>query len=114
MKNFLRVGILGMVLAAQGLYAQEPAGEHGAESAAEQTESPLSTVFKWVNLVILLGGLGYLLKKPAMEFFDSRKADISTGLERAKKEQQESAARLTEIESRLAQLSSDIAGLRVQ
>src|SRR5262245_47214579 len=113
MKKLLHLTLLAVLLAGPALFGQQAEGEHASETAQEHAEGPLSVVFKWVNLAVLLGVLGYVLKKPAKEFFDSRKADIATGLERAARAQQESAERMNEIEQRLGQLSKEIASLRV-
>ena len=110
MKTLLRLGFLMVLLSAVPIHAQEsPAAEQETEA-----ESPVRTVWKWVNFAVLFGGLGYLLKKPAKEFFDSRKADIASGLERAQKAQEEAAQRMSQIEQRLGKLSTEIAGLRTQ
>jgi F-type H+-transporting ATPase subunit b len=114
MKKFLPAVLIFLFLSIESppLRAQE-AGEH---SQAEETseESPLKTAWKWVNLVILLGGMGYLLRKPAIEFFETRKKEITFGLERAKIAQEESGRRMSEIERRLGRLSEEIASLRTQ
>ena len=114
MKKFLPAVLIFLFLSIESpfLRAQET-GEHSkSEESAE--ESPLKTAWKWVNLLILLGGIGYLLKKPALEFFETRKKDITSGLERAKTAHEESARRMAEIERRLGRLSEDIASLRTQ
>ena len=83
------------------------------EAAAEKAEeSPWPTVFRWANVVILFGGLGYLLRKPARDFFEGRRKDITSGLERAQQAQTRAHARMDEIEQRLASLTADIAALR--
>jgi F-type H+-transporting ATPase subunit b len=114
MKKFLPAVLIVLFLSVGSPYlrAQE-AGEHSkAEEAAE--DSPIKTAWKWVNLLILLGGIGYLLKKPAQEFFETRKKEITSGLERAKTAQQESARRMSEIEKRLGRMSEEIASMRTQ
>jgi len=92
--------------------AGEPTKEGHSEKSAE--ESPTQSIFKWVNLLLLLGAAGYLLKKPASEFFETRKREINSGLERARIAQEESARRMAEIEQRLGRLSSEIAAMRAQ
>ncbi|HET9131605.1 MAG TPA: ATP synthase F0 subunit B [Terriglobia bacterium] len=94
------------------LRAQE-AGEHSKKEESAE-ESPMKVAWKWVNLLILLGGMGYLLKKPALEFFEGRKKEITSGLERARSAQEESSQRMTDIERRLGRLSEEIASLRTQ
>ena len=90
--------------------AEEPSEK--AESQENSKEAPAA--FKWINLAILLGGLIYLLKKPAAEFFESRKNEITDGLQKAEAAQAESNRRMKEIEGRLQKLSSDIAALQAQ
>jgi F-type H+-transporting ATPase subunit b len=114
MKKFLPAVLIFFFLSVGSplLRAQE-AGEHSkTEDTAE--ESPLKTAWKWFNLLVLLGGIGYLLKKPAVEFFETRKKEITAGLERAKAAQEESGRRMTEIEKRLGRLSEEITSLRAQ
>ena len=93
--------------------AEEPAEKAETKENSEDN-SPLKTAFKWVNLAILLGGLVYLLKKPAADFFETRKNDITDGLKKAETAQAESARRMNEIEGRLQKLSSEIATLQSQ
>ena len=114
MKKFLPAVLIVLFLSFESpfLLAQE-AGEH-SKTGETAEESPLKTAWKWVNLLILLGGIGYLLKKPAFEFFETRKKEITSGLERARTAQEESAQRMAEIERRLARLSEEIASLRTQ
>ena len=103
---------LSLAAGAPSAHAQEHSEREASEKGLE--ESPLSTAFKWANLLILLGGLAYLLKKPAREFFQTRKEEITSGLERARAAQEESSRRMNEIEQRLARLSSEITSLRAQ
>jgi F0F1-type ATP synthase membrane subunit b/b' len=114
MKKFLPAVLILLFLSIESPYlrAQE-AGEH---SPAGETadESPIKTTWKWINLLILLGGIGYLLKKPALEFFETRRKEITSGLQRAKIAEEESARRMSGIERRLARMSEEIAAMRTQ
>ena len=83
-----------------------------AEGEEQHEESPWATVFKWGNAVLLFGGLAFLLRKPAAEFFETRKNQITSGLERAREAQTSANARMDEIEQRLATVASDVAALR--
>lgn len=114
MKTFLPAAMIFLCLSVEAplLRAQEAAGHAKTEETSE--ESPIKTVWKWTNLIILLGGAGYLLKKPALEFFETRRKEITSGLERAKTAQEESVRRMNDIERRLSRLSEEIASLRTQ
>lgn len=101
------IAVLSFVLT--GLAAQQSGGE-----AAEEHESPWAVVFRWANFAILFGGLGYLLKKPAQEFFETRRNEITTGLERARQAQESAHTRMSDIEQQLSRLSSEIMALRAE
>ena len=86
MKRFVRLAILTVLLGAASVYGQEeglePEHEATEEAAAhEEAESPIYVAFKWLNFAVLFGALGYLLRKPAAGFFDSRKAEIGAAPE---------------------------------
>ena len=109
--------LLCLAVGAPVARAQEPAEKKAeAEKVSEETpaQHAFKLAFKWINLVILLGGLVYLLRKPAREFFNTRKNEITSGLQRAQTAHDESARRMREIEQRLSRLSSEIESLRVQ
>jgi F-type H+-transporting ATPase subunit b len=107
--------LLLLCVCASSSRAEEPVRSESTGSSEEAPGSPPpSPIFKWVNLAILLGGMIYLLKKPAAEFFDSRKNDITDGLRKAETAHAESTRRMNEIEGRLQKLSSEIAALQTQ
>jgi F-type H+-transporting ATPase subunit b len=114
MKKFLPTVLIFLFLSVEAplLRAQEAAEHSKTEETTE--ESPIKIAWKWFNLLILLGGVGYLLKKPALEFFETRKKEITSGLERARTAQEESLRRMNDIEKRLGRLSEEIASLRTQ
>src|SRR5690348_4588277 len=109
MKRILVLLLFSVWISGTAVYAQED-----GETADHAEESPLSTAFKWGNAIILFGALIFVLRKPAGEFFENRKKQISTGLERAKEAQSGANARMDEIEQRLASMSADIAALRAE
>jgi F-type H+-transporting ATPase subunit b len=91
------------------LSQHEGAAEH---EAATHEESPWAVVFRWANFAILLGGLGYILRKSIRDFFETRRNQIAEGLVQAQRAQQEAQDRMIEIERRLEGLSNDIKNLR--
>ena len=92
--------------------AQEPAGPGEGEAAAEHQESPLQSVFRWANAIALFGGLGYLLRKPAREFFQTRGQEITSGMRRAAETEANAKVRMNAIEQRLSRVSEEVAALR--
>jgi len=69
---------------------------------------------KAINLIIFLGVLYYLLRKPTREFFKRRFTEIRAALERAAKEKAAAAAKLAEINARLDRLDTELAEIRAQ
>jgi F-type H+-transporting ATPase subunit b len=69
-------------------------------------------LLRWSNFVILFGILGYLLRKPMGQFFSQRGREILEGIARGRRAGEDAAARLRDIEARLAGLEAEIARLR--
>jgi F-type H+-transporting ATPase subunit b len=68
--------------------------------------------WKLVNFAILVGVLGYLMRKPAAEFFKSRTQEIERGISEGEKAKREGEERVAEVERRLAGLGAEIERLR--
>ncbi len=69
---------------------------------------------KLVNLIIFVGILYYLLRKPAREFFAQRLRDVRSTLDRAAKERETATTKLKEIDDRLARLDRAITEIQAQ
>ena len=111
--SVLILGTYGVATAQEAEeHAPAEAGAEAGEHAEEHAESPWASVFRWFNAAVLFGGLFYLLRKPAGEFFESRKKQITTGMERARDAQTTANARMDEIEQRLASLTAELTALR--
>jgi F-type H+-transporting ATPase subunit b len=114
--------------ASQGAAAAQPGQEprlaEASQEAAEEKPfklfgkwvipGPVVAALRWANFVILFGLLGWLLRKPLAAFLRQRGRMILKALQLGRRARQEAAARLDEINARLAGLESDIAELRRQ
>lgn len=104
--------LLGICLAVCALphlaWAQAPE----APAKEEKSEPKHELLFKTINFLILVGALGYLLRKPAAEFFSSRSAGIKKSLEEGRAALAASQAQLQDIEAKLARLESEIAAFK--
>ena len=100
---------LGFALAACA-WPQEPAEKAGSKNEAEQGDPWIW--WKWVNFLILAGGLGYLISKHAPPYFAQRSREIQDALLEGAKAKQEAEARAAQIEKRLAGLDREMADLR--
>lgn len=89
--------------------AAVPADEEGSEKGKRETHEGL---FKWINFLLLAGGLAFLLRKPAGEFFSQRLASIRKALEEGQRALEASQAQLASIEQKLQQLEQQIAAFK--
>jgi F0F1-type ATP synthase membrane subunit b/b' len=97
-----------LVLTPSGVLAQEhKSGESGASG-----ESGGLKVWEWANFIILAAGLGYVIGKNAGPAFDARGRRIRKDMVEAEEAKKEADARAGSVESRLANLASEIAALR--
>lgn len=105
-------GLLGICLA--GFTSPRMAWSQGSEPAAkeEKSEPPHALLFKAINFAILVGGLGYVLRKPLAEFFSSRSASLQKSLDESRKALEASQAKLQEVEEKLRRLEAEIAAFK--
>ena len=104
--------LLGICLA--GFTCPQVTWSQGSEPAAkeEKSEPPHELLYKIINFVILVGGLGYLLRKPMAEFFSSRSASIQKSLDEGRKALEASQAQLKAVEEKLRGLEAEIAAFK--
>jgi F0F1-type ATP synthase membrane subunit b/b' len=69
---------------------------------------------KAVNLILFIGVLYYLLRKPVRDFFTTRLAEVRATLDRAAREKAEAEAKMNELNARLSRLDTELAGIREQ
>lgn len=71
-------------------------------------------VAKAVNLIIFLGLLYFLVRKPAREFFATRLAAVRATLQQAAKEKEAATAKMSELDARLNRVGDELAGIKSQ
>ena len=84
-------------------------------AAAAESERPgegREFLYKIINFVILVGGLGFLLRKPLSEFLTARSDSIRKGLEEGRKALEASRAQLEAVEKRLGGLEAEVAAFK--
>lgn len=72
----------------------------------------LPTIAKLVNLLLFVGVMFYLLRRPIRGAFQSRRESIRNELMRAEEERLAAEARLNEVEGRLARLDAEVEAIR--
>ena len=73
-----------------------------------ESEVVKETVYQLLNLLLLLGLLFYLGRKPITEFFSSRRASIQSELHQAAELLDEAEHRNADLQRRLVDLSSEV------
>ena len=102
---FLAVAFLAVAFLAVAAAASEEAAGHGAGI-------PWTDLLKQtVNFAILAGALVYFLKKPIASYLKDRSDQLRKSIEDAARAREEAAAKLADIENRMAGLPDAIAGM---
>jgi len=85
----------------------------GAEGGEPNpAEAPIGTLFRWLNFLLVFGGLGYLIAKNGPAFFGGRAAAISAALAQAAAAKAEAERQLQQAEEKLQRLGQEVAELR--
>jgi F-type H+-transporting ATPase subunit b len=85
--------------------------------AAEGTEpdpadSTTGLIFRWLNFLIVFGGIAYLIAKHGGAFFRGNAKEIAASIVEATAVKAEADRELREVEVKVAQLDQDVAELR--
>jgi F-type H+-transporting ATPase subunit b len=113
LRQLALVGLFGICLA--GFSSPRVAwalrlGSAAAAAGEKKGQEPAhALLFKVINFVLLVGGLGYVLRKPATDFFSLRSASIQKSLEEGRKAVETSQAQLQAVEEKLRHLEAEIA-----
>jgi F0F1-type ATP synthase membrane subunit b/b' len=84
-----------------------------AEGASQNpAESPAGSAFRWINFVVVFGGMGYLVAKHGGAFFQANARAIAAGIHQAAESKAAADRELGEAESKLAHLDGEVAALR--
>ena len=74
----------------------------------------LETVAKLLNLLLFVGLMIYVLRRPLKEKLQERREGIRRDLMRAQEERSAALAKLEEVEARLSKLDAEVEAVRVQ
>jgi len=84
-----------------------------AAEAEEQNpaETPIGTVFRWLNFALVFGGAGYLIAKKAPAVFRARAEAVSASISEAAAAKAAAEEQLREAEEKLQRLDQEVAEL---
>jgi F0F1-type ATP synthase membrane subunit b/b' len=86
--------------------------EQASPAEPEPQDTRAGVVFRWLNLAVIVGVLGYALAKYASPVFRARAEAVSAEITKATRRREEAEERLRRAEAGLAQLDQEIAVLR--
>lgn len=83
-----------------------------AEGEEEKKSAGRELLYKFINFALLVGALGFILRKPLAGFFADRSDSIRKGLEEGRKALEVSQERLRTVEEKLQHLEEEIAAFK--
>jgi F-type H+-transporting ATPase subunit b len=84
--------------------------EEGAKP--DPAESSTGLLFRWLNFLIVIGGIAYLIAKYGGSFFRGNAKAISASIREATAVKVEADRELREVETKIARLDRDVAEMR--
>ncbi len=84
----------------------------GAEP--DPADSPTGLVFRWLNFIIVFGGIGYLIAKHGGAFFRGNAKEIAANIVEATAAKAEADRELQQVEVKIAHLDQDVAEMRAE
>jgi F0F1-type ATP synthase membrane subunit b/b' len=94
-----------MLLVAGPLLAAE-------EAAPDPADTATGTIFRWLNFLLVMGGIAYLIGKFGAPYFRSRAEGIAKSIRDAAEMRAASERELREVDERVASLNLEIQELR--
>jgi F0F1-type ATP synthase membrane subunit b/b' len=85
------------------------AAEAGAEDSGASTGG---LIFRWLNFVLVFGGIGYLIAKHGGAFFRANAKAIAASINEASAAKAEADRELREVETKIARLDQEVGELR--
>jgi len=67
--------------------------------------------WKFINLMVFVAAMVYFVRRPLTDALRSRREGIRRDLQKAKEERDQALAQLAEVDSRLARLDTEVAGI---
>ena len=92
------------------LMALPALAEEGAEP--DPADSTAGVIFRWLNFIIVFGGIGYLIAKHGGAFFRGNAKEIAASIHEATAAKAEADRELREVETKIGHFDQDVAELR--
>ena len=86
----------------------------GEGAPPDPADSPTGLIFRWLNFILVFGGIGYLVAKHGGAFFSANARGISARIVEATAVKAEADRELSAAQAKLAHLDQDVAELRAE
>jgi F-type H+-transporting ATPase subunit b len=84
-----------------------------AEAGGEDSDASTGgLIFRWLNFVLVFGGIGYLIAKHGGAFFRANAKAIAASISEASAAKAEADGELREVETKIARLEQEVAEMR--
>lgn len=84
------------------------------EEGASPAETTVGWIFRWLNFVMVFGGLGYLLVKYAAPGFRKRAEGVANAIAEGARAREDAETRKRKVEAKLAGLEQEISQMRAE
>jgi F0F1-type ATP synthase membrane subunit b/b' len=101
-----RAGVLGVVIALLGTLSLPVMAQESSPDAAADT--PIGTVFRWLNFLLVIGALGYFIAKFGAPYFRGRAQAIGKAIGEANQTRTAAERELREASEKLAHIDREI------
>jgi F0F1-type ATP synthase membrane subunit b/b' len=82
------------------------------DAEPDPADSTTGLIFRWLNFLIVFGGIGYLIAKKGGAFFRSNAKEIKAGILQATSAKEEADRELHSAEAKIGHLDQDVSQLR--
>jgi len=84
----------------------------GEASLEDPAAASAGLIFRWLNFILVFGGIGYLIAKRGGAFFRANAKAIAASITEAQAAKAEADRELREVETKIARLDQEVAELR--
>ncbi len=110
-KMFGRIRLVGFGLVLAMAFRPVLVFANSEEGAPHALDLLHEVIFPWVNFILLIALLAYLLRRPLGLFLTQRSQDVASEIEKAAHEKQEVQAQSMHYEKRLQNIEKEVAEL---
>jgi F0F1-type ATP synthase membrane subunit b/b' len=112
--NFLRRFLITALSAFLGFFLLTVPALAAEGAEPDPADSTAGLIFRWLNFLIVFGGIGYLIAKSGGAFFRSNAREIAASIVEATAAKEEADRELHTVEAKIGRLNQDVSELREQ